>query len=117
MLCELRIHALSFCEKQKLEVLLVPIKKRMASRSREQILTLYSALVRPHLEHWSRSGLLCSKKDRNLLERVQQRVEKMIKGLQHLPYEERLRDLGLFSLEKQRGDIITVYINILSTSS
>ncbi|KAK4832329.1 LOW QUALITY PROTEIN: hypothetical protein QYF61_021779 [Mycteria americana] len=86
-----------------------PAEKDWGYWSREVILPLYSAPVRPHLEYCIQLWSPQHKKDMGLLERSRGGPLKSSEGWSTSPH--RLRELGLFSLEKRRlqGDHIVAF--------
>ena len=75
------------------------IKSSVASRSREGILPLYSTLVRPHhpaLEPPAQEG-------HGPVGAGPEEGHKMTRGLEHLSYEERLRDSGVVQLGEKKA--------------
>ncbi|KAJ7406600.1 hypothetical protein WISP_132887 [Willisornis vidua] len=84
---------------EKANGILVCIRALLADQGRWS-LPLYSAPVRLHVEFCVQFWAPLFKNDKELLEQVQWRATKMIRGLEHQSYKERLRELGLLSLKR-----------------
>lgn len=77
----------------------------------EMFMSLYPSLVRSQMEYSVQAWSPHYRRDIIKLEKVQRRATKIVPELRNLPYEERLKTLGLTTLEERRhrGDLIEVF--------
>ena len=87
------------------------IRRHFEDLDGDSFLILYKGFVRPHLEYCVQAWSPHLRKDIDLMEKVQRRATKMVRGLKHHSYQRRLKVLGLQTLEQRRirGDMIEVF--------
>ncbi len=87
------------------------VRRSFCELSKTAFTPLYCALVRPHLKYAMEANAPTLRADITQLERVQRLATRLVRGHSHVPYEERLRQLNLFSLERRRlrADLILAF--------
>ena len=93
------------------DAILSCINRSIVFKSLEVLVTLYSAWIRPHFEYRVQFWILHFEKDAPKLEQAQGKAKRMIRGLETKLYEERLKELSMFNLEKRRlrEDMIALF--------
>lgn len=87
------------------------ISRAVMCKTPRILMALYKTLVRPHLEYCTAAWSPYYVRDKVLLERIQHRFTRMVPGLRHLEYADRLQRLGLWTLEERRNrsDLLEVF--------
>ena len=87
------------------------IRRHYKFLHKDVVVRLYKQMVRPHLEYAIQAWNPFLARDKFLLEQVQRRATRLISSISDLPYEQRLVQLGLTTLElrRLRGDLIQVF--------
>ena len=87
------------------------IKRTFSNLDEAGFNILYRTYIRPHLEYAVQAWSPHLRKDIITLENIQKRATRLVWKIKHLPYEDRLKRLGLMPLETRRirGDLIETF--------
>ena len=107
----MKFHKQCLQARNKANKMLGLINRNVSYKSKEVITKLYSSYVRPHIEYCAQAWSQHFVGDINLLESVQRRATRLIPCLKEKTYEERLKELDMFSVYRRflRGDLIHVF--------
>ena len=96
---------------KKAQSVLGMVNRHFKDIDKEDFGIIYKTYIRPHLEYCVQAWSPQMQKDKDCLEKIQRRATRMVKGLRKLPYQKRLKELGLYSLERRRlrGDMIETF--------
>lgn len=87
------------------------IKRNIVNKDKEGMMILYKTLVRPKIDYCIQAWRPYRRKDINILEKIQKRFTKIVKGLKDVKYEQRLEKLGITTIEDRhyRADMVQVF--------
>ncbi len=88
------------------------ISRAFHFRDRNVFVRLYKQYVMPHLEFAAPAWAPWTVADKQVLDRVQERAVKMVSGLDSQSYGDRLKELGMVSLEKRRHQTDTGMVQL-----
>ena len=108
---DLKTHKQCFEASKKANKMVGIIYRNVSYKSKDVVSRLYNSFVRPHLEYCVQAWKPYHRGDMDMLEKVQRRATKIIPSIKNLSYENRLKELNMYSLERRymRGDMIEVY--------
>lgn len=95
--------------RQKASMVSSWILRTFKSRHKDVMLTLWKTMVRPHLDYCCQVWNPTLLSDKATLEQIQKSFVYKIRGFEHLNYHERLKEFGLYSLERRRERYLIIY--------
>ena len=87
------------------------IQRAFHYRKKSNLVPIFKTFVRPKLEFAAAAWNPWTQQDKKQLERVQERLVRMLSDVRGATYEEKLKDAGLTTLEerRRRGDAIETF--------